>query len=103
MHHELNLIYCGRDGTSKFIIKDKDFIVSTKVDGIKCICIVDDGKSSFFTRQGKKIEELNQTIAPNTIGFKRFMTKDYEFKRGYNTTGTKRYIIKYQVNCYICL
>ena len=41
-------------------IKNKDFIVSTKVDGIKCICIIDNGESSFYTRQGKEIEELNE-------------------------------------------
>lgn len=29
-------------------------------------------------------------------------TKEYEFKRGYNTTGTRRYTVKYQVNLYIC-
>ena len=27
----------------------------------------------------------------------------YEFKRGYDTQGTKRYNISYQVNCYFCL
>lgn len=34
MHHELNLIYCGRDGTSKFIIKDKDFIIGRSSEGV---------------------------------------------------------------------
>lgn len=27
----------------------------------------------------------------------------YEFKRGYDTQGTKRYKVNYQVNCYFCL
>lgn len=27
----------------------------------------------------------------------------YEFKRGYDTQGTKRYKVSYQVNCYFCL
>ena len=27
----------------------------------------------------------------------------YEFKRGYDTQGTKRYNVSYQVNCYFCL
>ena len=55
-------------------IKNKDFIVSTKVDGIKCICIVDNGKSSFFTRQGKKIEELNEIKRSiDSLGLKDFV------------------------------
>ncbi len=28
---------------------------------------------------------------------------EYEFKRGYDTTGTKRYQVTYLVNCYFCL
>ena len=28
---------------------------------------------------------------------------NYEFKRGYDTNGTKRYNVNYQVNCYFCL
>ena len=28
---------------------------------------------------------------------------NYEFKRGYDTQGTKRYKVSYQVNCYFCL
>lgn len=40
-------------------------------------------------------KEINNTIE--------IMTKDYEFKRGYNKTSTKRYKIKYQVITYICL
>lgn len=77
-----------------------DKIVVTKINNEK-----NNLEFNIFFRFSKDYveKELNQTIAPNTIGFKRFLTKDYEFKRGYNTTGTKRYIIKYQVNCYICL
>ena len=37
---------------------------------------------------------LNYSFNKNN---KCFFTKNYEFKRGYNTTGTKRYIMKYQV------
>ena len=31
------------------------------------------------------------------------LRENYEFKRGYDTYGTKRYKICYQVNCYFCL
>ena len=31
------------------------------------------------------------------------LRSSYEFKRGYDTRGTKRYKIYYQVNCYFCL
>ena len=31
-----------------------------------------------------------------------FMKKNYEFRRGYTTTSTRRYIIKYKVISYIC-
>lgn len=30
------------------------------------------------------------------------LTSYYEFKRGYDTQGTKRYKVSYQVNCYFC-
>ena len=31
------------------------------------------------------------------------LRSSYEFKRGYDTQGTKRYKVYYQVNCYFCL
>ena len=31
------------------------------------------------------------------------LRNSYEFKRGYDTQGTKRYKVNYQVNCYFCL
>lgn len=39
-------------------IKDKEFIVTNKIDGIKCICIVENYIPKFYTRQGKLIEGL---------------------------------------------
>ena len=48
-------------------------------------------------------KEVGQAGIPCMENFKNFMRKDYEFKRGYNTTGTRRYIVKYQVNSYICV
>lgn len=31
------------------------------------------------------------------------LRSSYEFKIGYDTQGTKRYKVNYQVNCYFCL
>ena len=31
------------------------------------------------------------------------LKSSYGFKRGYDTQGTKRYKVSYQVNCYCCL
>ena len=47
--------------------------------------------------------EMGDNIIPSVDGLKCFSRKDYEFKRGYDKTGTKRYSVKYKVNCYICL
>ena len=45
--------------------------------------------------------EMGDNIVPSVDGLKCFLRKDYEFKRGYDKTGTKRYSVKYKVNCYI--
>lgn len=34
VNHELNLIYSGRDGTYKFVIKDTDFIIGRSSEGV---------------------------------------------------------------------
>ncbi len=60
--------------------------------------------SIFFKFSNDYIEkESGTTLIPNVDGLTNFMRKEYEFKRGYNSTSTKRYTIKYQVNCYICI
>ena len=33
-YQELNLIYSGREGTSKFVIKDKDFVIGRSPEGV---------------------------------------------------------------------
>ena len=48
-------------------------------------------------------KELKQTLIPTVNGFESFLRKEYKFKRGYNTTSTKRYEVKYKVNMFICL
>ena len=39
----------------------------------------------------------------NIHNFHNIATKSLEFKRGYNTTGAKRYTVKYLVMIYICV
>ena len=48
-------------------------------------------------------KELKKTLIPTVDEFESFLRKEYEFKRGYNTTSTKRYEVKYKVNTFICL
>lgn len=45
----------------------------------------------------------HNTIVPNLDGLKSFFRKTYEFKRGYDVKSTKRYVVRYKINCYICL
>lgn len=58
-------------------------------------------KIFFNFRENFFEKEVQQTVIPSMENFKNFMRKTFEFKRGYNTTGTRRYIVKYQVNSYI--
>ncbi|MCI8575473.1 MAG: hypothetical protein HFI09_03290, partial [Bacilli bacterium] len=39
----------------------------------------------------------------NTKKLQPVLRENYEFKRGYDTSGTKRYKVSYQVNLYFCL
>lgn len=57
----------------------------------------------FFNFSEKFVKTTNNNLIPETDGFKSFLRKNYEFKRGYNKTGTKRYTVRYRINCYICL
>ena len=58
-------------------------------------------KIFFNFRENFFEKEVQQTVIPSMENFRNFMRKTFEFKRGYNTTGTRRYIVKYQVNSYI--
>ena len=56
----------------KKVIKGKDFILTTKLDGNRMICINKNGKSKFYTRTGKLIEGLIELekefkILPNGV------------------------------------
>lgn len=52
---------------------------------------------NFFTKDEKS------SLIPSSDGLQRFMRKEYEYKRGENIPGAKRYIVKYKVNAYICI
>lgn len=47
------------ENPEKYLPEGTDFILTTKMDGIRCVCVIDlDGGVSFFTRQGQPIEGL---------------------------------------------
>lgn len=91
-----------KDTTTKNQLIDLllDKIVVSKINNDK-----ENMKLKIFFNFSKNFfeKEVQQAVIPSMENFKNFMRKDYEFKRGYNTTGTRRYIVKYQVNSYICV
>lgn len=42
------------------IIEDKMFTLTLKMDGIRCLCVVENGAPTFYTRQGQIIEGLQE-------------------------------------------
>ena len=78
-------------------IKDKiielllDKIIVSKINGNK-----EDIELKIFFNFGENFIEKEGQQRDSSI-----MIKNYEFKRGYNTTSTRRYIVKYQV--YLCV
>lgn len=56
-------------------IKGKEFIISTKIDGVKTICIIDkNGKAKFYSRQGKEFTDLvDIEKSINKLGLKDFV------------------------------
>ena len=76
-----------------------DKIIVSKIDKVKDnmdLKIFFNFSRNFFER------EVGKVVTGNMGKFKSFFRKSYEFKRGYNTTGTRRYIVKYEVSVYIC-
>lgn len=57
---------------------------------------------------GHHKNQMELTVFLSNIGSKEsknrqpLLRSSYEFKRGYDTKGTKRYHVYYQVNCYLC-
>lgn len=51
------------DDPEKYLPKGKKFILSTKLDGVRCVCIKEQGhEPQFFSRQGQPIEGLNDLL-----------------------------------------
>lgn len=51
------------DDPEKYLPKGKKFILSTKLDGMRCVCIKEHGhEPQFFSRQGQLIEGLNDLL-----------------------------------------
>jgi DNA ligase-1 len=48
------------DNPEKYLPEGTEFTLTQKLDGIRCICIVENGEAQFFTRQGQVIEGLNE-------------------------------------------
>ena len=44
----------------KKAVEGKEFTLTLKMDGIRCMCVVENGQATFFTRQGQVIEGLNE-------------------------------------------
>lgn len=52
------------DDPEKYLPKGKKFILSTKLDGMRCVCIKEHGhEPQFFSRQGQLIEGLNDLLS----------------------------------------
>lgn len=66
-----------------------DHIVVSKISNDKNNMELNIFLSYKDTRKNKKLQPI--------------LRSSYEFKRGYDTQGTKRYKVSYQVNCYFCL
>ena len=89
-----------QDTKDKIIELLLDKIIVSKINGNK-----ENMELKIFFNFGENFleKEVQQAVIPSMENFKNFMRKNYKFKRGYNTTGTRRYIVKYQVNSYICV
>ena len=48
------------DAPEKYLPEGAEFTLTTKLDGVRCVCIYDNENIEFFTRQGQPIEGLNQ-------------------------------------------
>ena len=58
-------------------------------------------KKIIVSKINNNIENIKLDIFLNTTNNYPSINKNYEFKRGYNTIKTRRYIINYQVNTYL--
>lgn len=79
----------SQNTTNNIIRHILDHIIVSKLNNGKSNMQLD----IFLLYQGKNASKNNECILKNS----------YEFQRGYDTKGTKRYQVYYEVNCYFCL
>jgi len=85
----LNLKVNSKSTITKIISSLLDHIVISKISNDK-----NNMELNIFLSY--KENDENKKLQP-------ILRSSYEFKRGYDTQGTKRYKVHYQVNCYFCL
>ncbi len=85
----LNLKVNSKSTITKIISSLLDHIVISKISNDK-----NNMELNIFLSY--KENDKNKKLQP-------ILRSSYEFKRGYDTQGTKRYKVHYQVNCYFCL
>lgn len=85
------------DVINKVMLLLLDKIIVTKIDENRV-------EFNIFLRFSPKYvsKELKNVFVEDVTGLKRIFTESYDFKRGFNTVGTKRYIYTYMVSCYLC-
>lgn len=103
----------GKSDDLKRILSKKTKSISTREQIIRLILDkiivskIDEDKNNvelkIFLNFTNNNLDKKEKIVPIVENFKCFMKRTYEFKRGYNTTGAKRYSVYYNVNTYICL
>ena len=57
---DVMLAYKYFDDPEKYVPEGTEFLLTTKLDGVRCICINEDGNPKFFSRQGQLIEGLDE-------------------------------------------
>lgn len=57
---DVMLAYKYFDDPDKFVPEGTEFILTTKLDGVRCVCINEDGNPKFFSRQGQLMEGLDE-------------------------------------------
>ena len=110
---EINQLKCDKNKLNRRIDSDKKIveILRTKIDSKfirdKMISFLFDHIVVSKICNDKNNMKLNIFLSykenDETKKMQSILSSNYEFKRGYDTRGTKRYKVNYQVNCYFCI
>lgn len=112
LNKELNRLKVDKDKVKSTTDKTKELenILKSKVNSkstiTKIISLLLDHIVVSKIGNNKNTMELNIFLSYKENENKKLqpiLRSSYEFKRGYDTQGTKRYKVHYQVNCYFCL